>query len=86
MGLQQRLAKLEQAQVGDAGAGICGVLAVHHLTGTGPDVVRVPQTGETLTEADFRARYPLGILILRREYGDLPPGGEWRGADRRRCG
>jgi hypothetical protein len=86
MTLGRRLLKLEQERTGGAGAGIWGVLGVHHLTGTGPDAVRVPQTGETLTTAGFRARYPLGLLIERQEYGDLPPGDEWRGADRRRRG
>ena len=77
---ERRLAKLEREQTGGAGAGICGVLAVHHLTGAGPDLVRVPQTGETLTEAAFRARYPLGLLIERLEYGESAQVGAGRAA------
>ena len=49
---------------------------VHHRTKTGPDVVTILATGETLTEAEFRERYPRGLLILRMEYTDATPGGE----------
>ncbi len=76
MSLQQRLAKLEQTQTGDDGAGVWGVARVHYLTKTGPDVVTVGPTGEQLTKAAFHERYPRGILILRQEYGDMPPEGE----------
>ena len=77
MGLQQRLAKLEQTRTGDAGAGVWGVASVHHLTQTGPDVVAVGPTGERLTRAAFRERYPRGLLVERLEYGDaVPTGGE----------
>ncbi len=64
MGLPQRLAKLEQAQTGDAGAGVWGVASSHYLTGHGPVVVTVGLTGERLTAAAFRERYPRGLLIL----------------------
>ena len=76
MSLQQRLAKLERATSGDAGAGIMGVWRIHWQTGIGPDVVTVPQTGERLTEAEFGERYPRGLLILRAWYGDSPPTGD----------
>ena len=76
MGLHQRLAKLEQRQEGGGGAGICGVRRVHHLTGNGPDVVDIPQTGERLTEAAFFGRYPRGILILSIWYGWREPTGD----------
>jgi hypothetical protein len=76
MSLQQRLAKLEQTQTGDAGAGMLGIRRIHHLTETGPDVVTIPQTGEWLTEAAFRERYPRGLLILSAWYGDAPPTGD----------
>ncbi len=64
MSLQRRVARLEQAGVGNEGAGIWGLMYGHHLTGAGPDVVTVGPTGETLTQAGFAARYPRGILIL----------------------
>ena len=75
MSLQQRLAKLEQAQDGDAGTGVLGVRRVHWQTGDGPDVVTIPQTGERMTEAEFRDRYPRGLLVLSARYGDTPPAG-----------
>lgn len=78
MSLQQRLAKLEQAQIGDEGAGVWGVARIHHLTGQGLDVVTVGLTGERLTKAAFHERYPRGILILRQEYGDAAPAGDER--------
>ena len=76
MSLQQRLAKLEQAQTGDEGAGVWGIARIHHLTQRGPDVVAVGPTGERLTKAAFRERYPRGILILRTQYTDAAPGDE----------
>jgi hypothetical protein len=76
MSLQQRLAKLEQAQTGDEGAGVLGVRRIHHRTQTGADVVTIPATGEMLTEAAFHERYPRGLLILRMEYTDIAPGDE----------
>lgn len=69
MSLQQRLAKLERTQTGDGGAGVLGMPRVHHTTGTGPDVVTVAATGEYMRKAAFRARYPLGLLVVRTEYG-----------------
>ena len=71
MGLGARLARLEQATTGGAGAGagVVGVMRVDHRTGTGPDAVTVTGTGAALTEAGFRARYPRGLLVLRQEYG-----------------
>jgi len=76
MSLQQRLAKLEQTQTGDEGAGVWGITSIHYLTQQGPDVVEVGATGERLTKAAFRERYPRGLLIARQEYGDAPPAGE----------
>ncbi len=77
MSLQRRVARLEQAGAGDDGAGVWGLAYGHHRTGAGPDVVTVGPTGETLTQAEFHARYPRGILILlpylRR---DAPTGDE----------
>lgn len=73
MGLQQRLAKLEQTQIGDEGAGVIGIREVDHDTGARPDAVRVAATGETLTVAVFGARYPRGILIARVRYGKAQP-------------
>ncbi len=74
MGLQQRLAKLEQTQTGDGGAGVWGIARVHHPTGQGPDVVEVGPTKERMTKATFHARYPRGLLILRQEYGHAASG------------
>jgi hypothetical protein len=70
MSLQQRLAKLEQAQMDDAGAGIMGIRRIHWETGEGPDVVTIPQTGERMTEGEFRARYPRALLILTKCYSE----------------
>jgi hypothetical protein len=69
MSVQQRLAKLERTQTGGSGAGALGVCRVDDATGTGPDVVTVAATGETLSKAAFQARYPLGLLVVRTEYG-----------------
>ncbi len=75
MGIGRRLAKLEQQQTGDAGAGVIGVRRVDHATGDEPDVVTVAGSGETMSAAAFHARYPRGLLILLQEYGDAPTGG-----------
>ncbi len=75
MGLSQRLAKLEQTQIGDSGAGVWGVADIHWQTKQGPDVVTVGPTGEHMTKAAFHARYPRGILMLRSQFGDRPRGG-----------
>ncbi len=64
MSIGRRLAKLEQTQTGDSGAGVWGLAYVHHPTEEGPGVVTVGPTGETLTRAAFYARYPRGVLIL----------------------
>ena len=69
MSLQQRLAKLERAQTGDAGAGIVGIRRIHWQTGLGPDVVTIPQTGERMAVAEFEERYPRGLLVLRAWFG-----------------
>jgi hypothetical protein len=69
MSLQQRLAKLEQTQTGDSGAGMWGVADIHWRTKQGPDVVTVGPTGEQMTKAAFHARYPRGLLILRSQFG-----------------
>jgi hypothetical protein len=76
MSLQQRLTRLEQAQTGDEGAGIMGVRNIHWETGLGPNLVIILQTGERMTEAEWRARYPRGLLILRQCYADTPPTGD----------
>jgi hypothetical protein len=73
MSLQQRLAKLEQTQTGDSGERVWGVTRIHYLTKQGPDVVEVGPTGERLTRAAFRERYPRGLLIECLEYGDPVP-------------
>ncbi len=70
MSLQQRLAKLEQAQTGDVGAGIVGIRRIHWQTGLGPDVVTIPQTGEHMTEGEFGERYPRGLLVLPACYSE----------------
>ena len=67
--IAQRLAQLERQGADDGGAAVWGIRTIDYDTGTGPDVVRVPPTGETLTEAEFRRRYPRGLLIARTEYG-----------------
>jgi hypothetical protein len=66
-----RLAKLEQQAGGDGGQTVCGVKRINYHTGTGPDVVRVQPSGETMTEAEFRRRYPRGLIVVRTEYGQL---------------
>lgn len=76
MSLQQRLAKLQQTQTGDEGEGVWGVADIHYLTKQGPDVATVGPTGERLTKAAFRKRYPRGLLIERLEYGDPAPFGD----------
>ncbi|HEY8597488.1 MAG TPA: hypothetical protein VIL85_03600 [Thermomicrobiales bacterium] len=77
MSLQQRLAKLEQTQTGEGGAGVWGVADIHWRTKQGPDVVTVGATGEQMTKAAFHARYPRGILILRSQFSrDFPSGDE----------
>ena len=45
-------------------------MTVSYDTGTGPDVVEVQQTGEALTKAEFRRRYPRGIIAVFTDYGD----------------
>ncbi len=67
--LAQRLVRLEQQGTGDQGAGVWGIRTVDYATDTGPDVVAVPPTGETLTEAAFFRRYPRGTLIVCTDYG-----------------
>ena len=69
MSIARRLARLEQTQTGDGGAGMLGVCRIDHATGTGPDAVWVAATGETLTAAAFHARYPHGLLLERVVYG-----------------
>ncbi len=69
MSLQQRLTKLERMPGGDGGVGVLGVCRVDHATGTGPDVVTVAATGECMTQSAFSTRYPLGLLVVRTEYG-----------------
>jgi hypothetical protein len=81
MSLERRLAKLEQAEAGDGGAGVLGVCRVDDVSGTGPDVVTVAATGATMTKATFRERYPSGLLVERMEYG-TPSGSERPGDDR----
>jgi hypothetical protein len=71
MSVARRLAQLERAKAGDGGTGVLGVCRVDDATGTGPDVVTVAATGETLSTAAFHARYPLGLLVVRTEYGPL---------------
>jgi hypothetical protein len=75
---------LERTQTGDGGAGVLGVCRVDDATGTGPDVVTVSATGETLTKAAFHARYPLGLLVVRTEYG--ASSGPERAGDEREAG
>ena len=70
--LLQRLAKLERQGADEGGAAVWGIRIVYHATGTGPDAVRVPPTGETLSEAEFRRRFPRALLIARVEYGTPP--------------
>ena len=72
MTLAQRLARLERHGAGDGGDGVLGIRRIDAATRTGPDVVRVPATGETLTEAEFRRRYPQGLLVHRMEYATPP--------------
>jgi hypothetical protein len=67
--LARRVAQLEQH---DEGAGVWGVRAISHWTGTGPDVVNVWPTGEVMTEAAFRRRFPRGQLIYRARFTDRP--------------
>ncbi len=67
--IAQRLAKLEQHETGERGAGVLGIRTIYDDTGTGPDVVTVQATGETLTEAEFCRRYPQGLLIHLTHYG-----------------
>lgn len=57
-----------------------GGCVVHHDTGTGLDEVTVAP-GETLTKAEFWARYPRGLLIERTVYG--PRSGPVRAGDGR---
>ena len=71
--LARRLARLEQQAGGEHGAGVTGFRCVHWERQTGPDVVQVSGTGERLTEAEFRARYPKGVLFYRLHYGDDAP-------------
>ena len=68
--LLRRLELLEQQSGDDGGQAVCGVMRVHAATGTGPDVVTVQPTGERMTEAAFRARYPRGILVVRQIWGE----------------
>jgi hypothetical protein len=68
--IASRLAKLEQQQRGADDAPVLGHMAVNFDTGTGPDVVTVPTTGERLTEAAFRRRYPRGMVLAFTDYGD----------------
>jgi hypothetical protein len=72
MGLETRLAKLERAQGGAEGDGVLGVRRIAHATGTGPDVVAVAATAETLTAEEFARRYPRGLLVARVVFGTPP--------------
>ncbi len=63
-----RLAKLEQQAVGDGGQTVCGVMRVNYYTGVRPDVVKVQHSGEEITEAEFRRRYPRGLIAVRTEF------------------
>lgn len=74
--LARRVAQLEQQESGHQGDGVWGIRPVNYHTGSGPDVVTVPATGEQLTEVEFRRRYPRGILILRQEFRPAPTGDE----------
>ncbi len=69
MSVEQRLLKLERDKGGDGGKGVVGVCRADAVSGTGPDVVTVAATGETLTTAAFSRRYPLGLLVVRTVYG-----------------
>jgi hypothetical protein len=66
-----RLAKLEQQAGEGDGQQAYGVMRVNYYTKTGPDAVRVQHSGETMTRAEFRRRYPRGLIVVRTEYG--PP-------------
>ena len=71
--LARRLDRLEQQGTAQQGAGVTGFRTVHWERQTGLDVVQVFGTGERLTEAEFCARYPRGILIHRLHFGDDDP-------------
>lgn len=75
--LSRRLERLEQQTSGQQGAGMWGIRKVHWQRGTGPDAVRVGNTDEYVTEAEFRRRYPRGLLIHVMYFGkgDPPPPG-----------
>ena len=68
--LLRRLEQLEQRAGGDGGASAYGVRRVNYLTRTGPDVVKVQPNGEEMTQAEFRRRYPRGLIVARMEYGE----------------
>jgi hypothetical protein len=72
MRLETRLAQLEREQGGATGDGVLGVRRIDQATGTGPDVVTVPATGERLTVGEFARRYPRGLLVERVAFGTPP--------------
>lgn len=65
-----RIAQLERREEGEvAGVVVWGIRRVNYWTQEGPDVVTIPATGEVTTESGFRARYPLGLLVVRQAFG-----------------
>src|SRR4051812_22730650 len=75
--LARRGGHLEEQGTASQGGGMWGVRRVHHERGTGPDAVRVGVSDEYITEAEFRQRYPHGVLIHALYYSeDDPPAPE----------
>ena len=58
--LMQRLAQPERRETQNQGDSVLGIRTIDYFTRSGPDAVRVQATGEMLTEAEFRRRYPQG--------------------------
>ena len=74
--LARRVMQLEQQAGEGQGEGVWGIRKVHWRRHTGPDAVWMGNTDEYVTEAEFRRRYPRGLLILGLYFGEddpLPP-------------
>jgi len=67
--LAGRLARLERQGTDEGGATVWGVVRDDDLDPGAPGVVTVQPGGLRVSVAEFHARWPRGILVIRQTYG-----------------
>ena len=67
--LAGRLARLERQGDGAGGTAVWGVVRDDDLDPGAPGVVTVQPGGARVSVAEFHARWPRGILVIRQTYG-----------------